>query len=118
MDEVLDDLSAVRAVYHLGVELHSEQTPLRVLHRSHRRKIRAGHRVEPLGYLGHGVVVAHPDRLLQWKVGKQKPPGGLQCRRTELGASASRNHAAELRSHELVPVANAQYRYTAVEQMW
>ncbi|GAA3088231.1 hypothetical protein GCM10020254_36090 [Streptomyces goshikiensis] len=117
VEEVLQDLLAVRGVHHLGVVLHAVQLLLVVL--EGRDRDDAGRRGdgEALGSGGAGVAVRHPHRLV---LGGALEQGGAGLGDGELGTAVLAgagvvDGAAEGDRHQLEAVAHAEDGDTGLE---
>ena len=116
--EVAEERGAVRGVHDLEVELGGVELAPLVRDHGDRRVRRGADHAEALGQPGHAVAVAHPDR-----VALALAPHALEQRRllghqhlgaAELAVMAALDHAAELRRHRLLAVADAEDRHPGV----
>ena len=114
--EVAQDLTSVRGVGDLGVELHAE-APRAIAHRRGGEAIGARGGVEAVGQPPDRVAVAHPRalRLGQAVEDARAVPQGDR-RRAELALALRDDLAAfEDMGHEVHPVADAEDREAPVE---
>ena len=111
--EVFQHLLPVWRVDHLRMELHAVEPARGRLERRDRRRRRAGDDLCPLGRRGHGVAVAHPDRLLVRQAVEQRTAARLP----EFGCARPLDDAAELERHQLHSVADAERRDPELEHV-
>ena len=71
VQEVLEDVLAVRRVHDLGVELDAVQAPARILERGDRRRRRGRRHRRAARRCGDGVPMAHPHDLLGGEVAEE-----------------------------------------------
>ena len=117
VQEVLEQVLAVRRVHDLGVELHAVQAPLGRLEGGGGRVGRGAHHLEAVRRPGDGVEVAHPDDLLVGEVvvEQQRPRRGpAQVGPAVLAPSGLGHLAAEVAGQQLSAVADAQDRHARV----
>ena len=110
VEEVLQDLLAVRRVHDLGMELDAVELARAILERRDRRGRRGGGHLGAGGRRGHGVAVAHPHRLLGREVVEELGLVRLELRLPELRRARALDRAAEIARHELHAVADAERR--------
>ena len=85
VEEVLEDVLAVRRVHDLGVELDAVEVALRRLEGGHRRRRGRRDDLRAVGRLRDRVAVAHPHGLLVGSPLEQSPALRLERRLAELG---------------------------------
>ena len=118
VEEVLQQVLAVRRVHDLGVELDAVELAPRLLEGGDRRRRRAGDDARALGRRRDRVAVAHPDRLLGGQVAEERARGvGLDLGLAELGDAGALDAAAELERHQLHAVADAEHRDAELEEL-
>jgi hypothetical protein len=112
------DLHPVRGVEHLRMELDAVDPVGVVLERGDRRRWGRGDDTRALGRRDDRVAMAHPDDLLPWQVGEEAAPlvRDLERGPSELRRVGAIDPAAEVSSHELHPVADAEHRHVGVEE--
>ncbi len=110
VQEVLEDVLAVRRVDDLGVELHAVQPPCAILERGDRRRGRRRGDDRAHRRRGHRVAVAHPDGLLRRKVVEELGLARLELGLPELGDPGTVDGTAEVARHQLHAVADAERR--------
>ena len=115
VEEVLQDLLAVRRVRDLGMELHAVELACAVLERGDRRGGRGGGHLSADRRRGDRVAVAHPHRLLGRQVVKELGLVRLELRLSELGRAGTLDRAPEIARHELHPVTDAERRDPELE---
>jgi hypothetical protein len=115
-EEPFQDLHPARRVGHLGVELHSEDAPLPVLHRRHRRRRGGGDTHESFRDHRDRVTMAHPHVLALGQVTEQhRARRHLERGLAELPGAGVGNGATQLHRHQLVAVTDAQHRDAELE---
>ena len=109
LEEVAEDLRALRRVRHLGMKLQTVERQPPVLHRGHRAGVGGGQRLEIGRRLRHLIAVAHPDVDLAGNAGEQfvglrdaAPRPAVLARRRAL------HRAAERLAGQMQAVADAQ----------
>ncbi|GGQ30916.1 hypothetical protein GCM10010215_63780 [Streptomyces virginiae] len=110
VEEVLQDLLAVRGVHHLGVVLHAVQLLLVVLEGRHGYDVRRRGDGEALGGGGAGVAVRHPHGLVR-RGALEEGGAGLgdgQRGAAVLAGAGVVDRAAEGDGHQLEAVAHAE----------
>ena len=109
VEEVLEDVLAVRRVHDLGVELDAVEPALRGFERGDRRRRRRARDRSALGRRGDRVAVAHPRGLLLRQALEQLAARGVERRLAELAHARPLDRAAEVERHELGAVADAEH---------
>jgi hypothetical protein len=113
-----EDLSAVRRVNHLGVELDAVEAAVDVLESGNRRFRRRGQSRETGRRLVDRVAMRHPARLIVRKPGQQPAVlRHLEARAPELADRRALDAPAELEHHRLHAVADAEYRNPKIEEL-
>ena len=118
VEEVLEDLRAVRRVHDLGMELDPVEAPGRRLEGGDRRGRRGRKRREAGRRLEDGVAVAHPAALLVREPVEQ--PAGLrdaQLGTAELADIRALDATTQLEGHRLHAVADAERGKVELEQL-
>ena len=110
VEEVLQDLLAVRRVHDLRMELDAVELARAILERGDRRRGRGGGHVSADRRRGDRVAVAHPDGLLGRQIVEELGLVRLELRLPELGRAGALDGAAEVSRHELHAVADAECR--------
>ncbi len=116
VEEVLEQILAVRRVHDLRMELDAVEPSLHVLERSDRRRRRRARDHRPLWWRDDGVAVAHPDNLLLRETREQRAATAVELGLTELGRPGARDLAAQLEREQLRAVADAERRDPELEQ--
>ncbi|CAB4834767.1 unannotated protein [freshwater metagenome] len=116
VEEVLEDLLAVRGVHHLGMELHAVDGARSVLERGHRRLGGSRRDRKPGRGIDDRVEVAHPHLLLVGHPAPEQRSGRphRQRRAAVLAATRAVDATAKLLGDELCAVANAEDRHAEV----
>lgn len=119
VQEVLQDLLAVRGVHDLGVVLDAVELLLVVLEGGDRDDVRGGRDGEALGSGGAGVAVRHPHRLLVRGALEQGGAGlrDVQRRTAVLAGAGVVDRAAEGGRHQLEAVAHAEDGDARLEEL-
>ena len=117
VEEVLQDVLAVRRVHDLGVELHAVERPLRVLEGGDRRRGGARRHLCPVRRSGHRVAVTHPDGLLLRQPRKESAPLRMKLGLAELGDAGPLDAPAEILRHQLHAVADPEHRDPEFEEL-
>jgi hypothetical protein len=108
VEEVLQQVVAVRRVHDLRVELHPVEAAAGILERRHRRRGRSRDDAGARRRRGHRVAVRHPHGLLARQVAEELALLGEQVRLPELGRTRSLDAPAEVERHQLRAVADAE----------
>ena len=122
VEEVVEDLLALRGVDDLRVELDGVESPPLVRHRGDRAVRGGAERGEPLGRAQHRVAVAHPDRQAPLSVGLEAAEEAaraaldLDLRFAVLASLRRHDVAAEEVPHRLHAVADAEHGHAGVEE--
>src|SRR6266540_141796 len=117
VQEVLQQVGAVRRVDDLRMELDAVETSLGMLEGGDRGRGRGGGHLRAHRRLDDRVAVAHPHRLLAGNSLEERAAPRLQRRLAELGHPGAVDAAAELLSHQLHPVADAERGDAELEQL-
>ena len=110
VEEVLQDLLAVRRVHDLRMELDAVELARAILEGGDRRRGRGGGHVSADRRRGDRVAVAHPDGLLGRQIVEELGLVRLELRLPELGRAGALDGAPEVSRHELHAVADAECR--------
>ncbi len=116
VEEVLEQLGAMRCVHDLGMELDAVERPVGVLERGDRGRRRAGDNTRPGWRRDDRITVAHPDGLPFGQAVEERSALCMQRRLAELGDAGPIDAPAEILGHELHAVADAEDRHAEVEQ--
>ena len=118
-DEVAQNLRALRRVLDLRVKLHAVQAALHVAHRRVRRIVRVRQRHEALRRALDAVAVRHPHVDLVGHAVEQRVVAVRvrDLREAEFLLLRPGDHAAERVGQRLHPVADAQHRQPALEDV-
>ena len=113
--EVADERGAVGGVHDLEMELGGVELAPLVRDHGDRRIRRGADHAETLGQPGDAVAVAHPDRialaLAPHALEQGRLLGHQHLGAAELAVMPALDHAAELRRHRLLAVADAEDRH-------
>ena len=116
VEEVLQQILAVRRVHDLGMELHAIETPLALLERGDRRRRRHADDLCPRWRGGDGVAVRHPHGLVVGKPGEELRFDGRHRRLAELRDAGALDLASEIERHQLCAVTDAERGNAELEQ--
>ena len=115
VEEVLQQVLAVRRVHDLRVELHPVELAPRLLERCDGCRGRLSDDTRTLGRCGDGVAVRHPHRLLARQVAEQLALFSAELRLPELGGARPLDTPAEIERHQLRAVTDAERRDAELE---
>ncbi len=119
VDEIRQELRAVRRVHHLGMELKRVEATLLVGDCREGCASRSADHLEALGYGRHLVAVAHPDLMARAlrpnPFEKRVLLPDLEERAAEFAMMSSFHLAAELGAHGLLAVADAKHGNARLE---
>ena len=116
VEEVLQQVLAVRRVHDLGVELDAVEPAARVLERGNRCRCGRPGDDRSLRRRDDGVAMAHPDDLLLGQAGEEGAATAVELRLAELGGAGARDLAAQLQREQLGAVADAERRDPELEE--
>ncbi len=116
-EEGFDERAPFGRVHDLGVVLHAVDAFVVVGDRAERGVVARAEVHEARGHRGDAVAVAHPDAELGARQAVEQPArsGGTHHRVTELPVTRSLHLAAQLGSHRLHAVADAEYGHLKCE---
>lgn len=119
VNEITDQLGAIRRMHDLGMELHAVIFPLLVGDEGVGRVGGGGDHLETIRQRGDAVAMAHPDLMARAggpeALEQLAVPVDLEEGAAEFAVMTAFDLAAELHAHRLLAVADAEDRQAAVE---
>ena len=115
VEEVLQQVLAVRRVHDLGVELDAVELPLRILERCDRRRRGRPRHDSAFRRRDDRVAVAHPDDLLLGQPCEERARTAVELGLAEFGRTRARDLAAQLERQQLRAVTDPERRDPEVE---